>query len=489
MAPGSATDSQIRRAFHMKAALQWHPDKCNAPDAADQFRKVKEAFQILSSKTTRREHDAKLDAAQVHVPFPDARPVRPVREPIATFRQLLSDSGKALAVTELKAWSARCGIPWPMGCFERAELLSKLQQEAEGELDRRVRRQDWPELHKADLVAWLEARGCSLKFALEDDAVDKKRLIQLVSGRLAREPCHPCPTARPSSPPACSPHMFGSPTAASRAPSPSASFAPSPSMPSAPSAATSCTVKPSTPTKRARKSKGGFCWAAFWLGARPPAEAKAKPKAKPKAKAQTKKAAAPKNEPAKPAPKRKRCSSSERPSRSRSATAATAATAAAVQGTMATPKETTQEMPQPPVASSTSSSSSSSSSESSQSSETSGDSGSLQVAKAPPQPKRRPRREAASGDRAKLEELRARLEALREAKMEADYPKALPVLKELGTLDEQGRITWKLLQQSRLYSELNRVFWRQQVHGASFGLAGSLLAKWVRRREAAQKSG
>ena len=39
---------------------------------------------------------------------------------------------------------------------------------------------------------------------------------------------------------------------------------------------------------------------------RPPAEAKAKPKAKPKAKAQTKKAAAPKNEPAKPAPKRKR---------------------------------------------------------------------------------------------------------------------------------------------------------------------------------------
>ena len=28
--------------------------------------------------------------------------------------------------------SARCGIPWPMGCFERAELLSKLQQEAEG---------------------------------------------------------------------------------------------------------------------------------------------------------------------------------------------------------------------------------------------------------------------------------------------------------------------------------------------------------------------
>ena len=72
--------------LHMKA-LQWHPDKCNAPDAADQFRKVKEdpmpermteggslfckainflrgaeAFQILSSKTTRREHDAKLDA-------------------------------------------------------------------------------------------------------------------------------------------------------------------------------------------------------------------------------------------------------------------------------------------------------------------------------------------------------------------------------------------------------------------------------------------
>ena len=58
---GSATESQIRRAFHTKAAscsrfshsprflpetpeaLQWHPDKCNAPDAAEQFRRVNEA--------------------------------------------------------------------------------------------------------------------------------------------------------------------------------------------------------------------------------------------------------------------------------------------------------------------------------------------------------------------------------------------------------------------------------------------------------------
>ncbi|CAE7511921.1 Dnajb9, partial [Symbiodinium necroappetens] len=79
--------------------------------------------------------------------------------------------------------------------------------------------------------------------------------------------------------------------------------------------------------------------------------------------------------------------------------------------------------------------------------------------------------------------------ALREARREADYPQAAPVLKELGALDEQGRINWKQLQQSRLFTELNRVFWRQQVHGASFGLAGALLAKWVRRREDALKNG
>ncbi|CAE6971846.1 Dnajb9 [Symbiodinium sp. CCMP2456] len=491
----SATESQIRRAFHMKA-LQWHPDKCNAPDAAEQFRRVNEAFKILSSDTSRREHDAQLEARlRPRTEPPQAAPVRRLWEPLAAFRQVLleASAGKVVSVPELRAWSGRYAIPFPADCIERGDLISQLLHQVEGELDRRVRQsaslsQDWSELQKADLVAWLETRGCSLKFVLHDDAVDKKKLIQIVSGYLAREPFPPAGRSA-QKPAACSPQMSASPTA-SRAPSP-----PAPSC------------KPCTPRAPAKKSKakGGFSWAAFWLGASRPepgggakAEAKAKAKAEPKPKTKRKAKAKAKREakaqPLLSPPPRKRsqsqCSSWQKRSRSEAAP-----------GTKKKAKATPLKK-KPPVElpSSSSSSSSSESSESSKSSETSESSQppkaeakpALPTVKKPPAegPRcRRPRKTAAETEAlAKLEELRAKLEALREARREADYPQAAPVLKELGTLDEQNRISWKHLQQSRLFTELNRVFWRQQVHGTSFGLAGALLAKWVRRREDALKN-
>eukprot|EP00439_Symbiodinium_sp_Y106_P062473 s3450_g9.t1 len=497
MTRGNATEIQIRRAFHLKA-LQWHPDKCNAPDAAEQFRKVNEAFKILSSDKSRREHDAHLEARLRPRTEPAQQaPVRPLVAPIAAFRQLLLDAsaGKVVSVPEF-----RYGIPFPADCIERSDLISQLLHQVEGgELDRRVRLQDWSELQKADLVAWLETRGCTLKFVLHDDAVDKKKLIQIVSGYLAREPFPPAGLSaqKPAASAACSPQMSASPTA-SRAPSPPP--------------ASSC--KPSTPRAAAKKSKAksGFSWAAFWLGAsRPPepsgnakAEAKAKKaKAEPKAsKAKAAKAAKAKRK-AKARPllsgpprnssrsqsRQSLCSSSRKRSQS----------GEAAQGTK---KAKAAAKKEPPVAL-PSSSSSSSSSEPSESSESStSESSEPPKAKAKPalppvkKPRaegprcRRPRKTAAEAEAlAKLEELRAKLEALREARREPEYPQAVPVLKELGALDEQGRISWKHLQQSRLFTELNRVFWRQQVHGTSFGLAGALLAKWVRRREDALKSG
>ncbi|CAE7036623.1 Dnajb9 [Symbiodinium sp. CCMP2592] len=518
----NATEIQIRRAFHMKA-LQWHPDKCNAPDAAEQFRRVNEAFKILSSDKSRREHDAHLEARRrPRTEPPQQAPVRPLVAPIAAFRQLLLDAsvGKVVSVPEFRAWSGRCGIPFPADCIERSDLISQLLHQVEGELDRRVRLQDWSELQKAELVAWLETRGFSLKFVLQDDAVDKKKLIQIVSGYLAREPFPPpgLSAQKPAASAAYSPQMSASPTA-SRAPSPP------------PASSSSC--KPSTPRAAAKKSKAksGFSWAAFWLGAsrpsgrsavsrpfcdrghlgrRPPepsgnakAEAKAKAKAEPKAsKAKAAKAAKAKRK-AKAQPLLSRsprnhsrsrsrqslCSSSQKRSKSGEAAPSTKKQAKA-----AAKKEPPLALP--------SSSSSSSSSEPSESSESStSESSEPPKAKAKPalppvkKPRAegprcpRPRKTAAEAEAlAKLEELRGKLEALREARREADYPQAVPVLKELGTLDEQGRISWKHLQQSRLFTELNRVFWRQQVHGTSFGLAGALLAKWVRRREDALKS-
>eukprot|EP00971_Amphidinium_carterae_P022360 440934-Amphidinium_carterae.1 len=41
-----ASAEDVRRAYH-RLALQCHPDKNNSPDAAEHFRKVKEAYEAL----------------------------------------------------------------------------------------------------------------------------------------------------------------------------------------------------------------------------------------------------------------------------------------------------------------------------------------------------------------------------------------------------------------------------------------------------------
>jgi len=47
LAPGASSPA-VRRAFLEQARL-WHPDKCSAPDAAERFRRVREAFESLTS--------------------------------------------------------------------------------------------------------------------------------------------------------------------------------------------------------------------------------------------------------------------------------------------------------------------------------------------------------------------------------------------------------------------------------------------------------
>lgn len=46
-------------------------------------------------------------------------------------------------------------------------------QEAWATLDRRIRAGEWANLAAKDIVSWLDAHGCSLKYALECDTVDK----------------------------------------------------------------------------------------------------------------------------------------------------------------------------------------------------------------------------------------------------------------------------------------------------------------------------
>jgi molecular chaperone DnaJ len=51
-----ATDAEIKRAFR-KLAQQWHPDVNQEPAAAQRFKEINEAYQVLSDPTRRQQYD------------------------------------------------------------------------------------------------------------------------------------------------------------------------------------------------------------------------------------------------------------------------------------------------------------------------------------------------------------------------------------------------------------------------------------------------
>jgi molecular chaperone DnaJ len=58
--PRNASEADIKRSFR-RLALQFHPDK-NRDDerAADKFRRIKEAHEVLSDPIKKRQYDAEL---------------------------------------------------------------------------------------------------------------------------------------------------------------------------------------------------------------------------------------------------------------------------------------------------------------------------------------------------------------------------------------------------------------------------------------------
>jgi len=55
--PSTATKKEIKAAYK-KAALKFHPDVNKAPDAAERFNEVKQAYQTLADEDSRRRYDA-----------------------------------------------------------------------------------------------------------------------------------------------------------------------------------------------------------------------------------------------------------------------------------------------------------------------------------------------------------------------------------------------------------------------------------------------
>lgn len=73
---GTATTDEIRSAYR-RLTRQWHPDICHEPDAAQQFKTIQAAYEILSDATKRGKYDAGLAFEQsartaIHDPYPNS---------------------------------------------------------------------------------------------------------------------------------------------------------------------------------------------------------------------------------------------------------------------------------------------------------------------------------------------------------------------------------------------------------------------------------
>ena len=71
--PASATLAMLTSAYR-SLVKQWHPDVCKEPDAAEQFRRIQHAWEVLGDETRRRKYDAGM-ALEASLKQREQRPV------------------------------------------------------------------------------------------------------------------------------------------------------------------------------------------------------------------------------------------------------------------------------------------------------------------------------------------------------------------------------------------------------------------------------
>lgn len=66
--------ADIKKAFRQRAAL-YHPDRSTAPDAAERFRVIQQAYEILSDDTKRQAYDDNRKRNLLDDPLATARDI------------------------------------------------------------------------------------------------------------------------------------------------------------------------------------------------------------------------------------------------------------------------------------------------------------------------------------------------------------------------------------------------------------------------------
>ena len=72
--PSSASAADIKKAFRQRAA-QTHPDRNPSPDAAQRFRAVQEAYDVLSDEEKRKTYDENRRRGLLDNPLETARDI------------------------------------------------------------------------------------------------------------------------------------------------------------------------------------------------------------------------------------------------------------------------------------------------------------------------------------------------------------------------------------------------------------------------------